>query len=161
MMKAKSPLPPLENGLLWTMRAWMIGSVGEVDAASRIRLLFALLNAPEAAGYLDDFMWVLSHSAKRGLEINCTCNPTVSVDESRLLDVFALQQEGYHDAALTLLEGMVSAPAAGVGCDIVERLVQALLNAGHRLPRGVDAVWRHCLHRQAAPQWASPRSFLH
>ncbi len=161
MIRANNPLPPLENGLLWAMRAWTIGSEGEVDAASRIRLLFSLLNAPEAAGYLDDFMWVLSHSVKRGLQINCTCNPSVSTDESRLLDVFGLLQEGYPDAALTLLEGMISGPAAGVGCDIVGRLVQALLNAGHRLPRGLDAVWRHCFQRQAGPQWASPRSFLH
>lgn len=56
MSKGDGRLPPLENGLLWAIRAWTIGSGGEMEVASRIRLLFSLLNAPEAAGYLDDFL---------------------------------------------------------------------------------------------------------
>jgi hypothetical protein len=143
MMTAENPLPPLENGLLWTIRAWTIGSVGDVEVGSRIRLLFSLLNAPEAAGDLDDFMWVVSHSATRGPDIHC--NPSVCADESRLLDVFALQQEGFHDDALMLLAGMVSRPVASPGRDSAWRLVQALQQARHRLPRGQDAVWRHLL----------------
>jgi hypothetical protein len=154
-------LPPLENALLWAMRAWTIGSVSHVDVAGRIVTLFSLLNAPEAAGYLGGFMGVLSYSATRGLDINCTCNPDVSVDESLLLDVFALQQEGFHADALTLLAGMIPGRAASTGCDSAMRLVQALRNAGHRLPRGADAVWRHCFQQPADGRVGSVSTLLH
>jgi hypothetical protein len=157
----QSRLPLLENALLWAMRAWTIGSVSHVDVAGRIVLLFTMLKAPEAAGYLGGFMWVLSRSAKRGLDINCTCNPDVSADESRLLDVLALQQEGFHDGALTLLAGMMSRQAASAGCDSALRLVQALQHAGHRLPRGQDAVWRHCLQQPAGRRMGLVSTLLH
>lgn len=148
---ADIPLPPLESALLWAMRAWVIGAERHVNVAGRMASLFSLLNAPDGAGYLGGLMWVLSHGATRDLTIHCTCNPEVSEDETRLLDMMALHQEGFHADALVLLTDMMPPPAARAGCDSAARLVQVLSEAGHRLPRGLAAVWRYGFQHSAQP----------
>ncbi len=149
--ESQAALPLVENVLLWSMRAWVIGHCRSVDVADRIGAVYAQIHAPEAAGDLQDFMHILCGGAMRTLEVNCVCCPAVSADESALLDVFALQQEHRDDEARALLCGMVSRPAATAGCQAASRLVRVLLGAGRSLPRASDALRRHAfLHHATA-----------
>ncbi|MCG7360294.1 hypothetical protein MHZ93_03360 [Roseomonas sp. ACRSG] len=141
----RSVLPLLDNALLWTMQAWVVGYCRDGDVAERIADIYAELGAPEAAGYLDGFMWVLSQGATRLLEVNCVCCDIVSADERALLDVFALVQERQEGEALALLATMAMPGAALAARSSALRLVAALNEAGHHLPESSAALRRHLL----------------
>jgi hypothetical protein len=49
-------LPDLENALLWSMRAWVIGHCRHADVSAQIEEVLAKLGTAEAAGDLDRFM---------------------------------------------------------------------------------------------------------
>jgi hypothetical protein len=155
----RAALPVLENALLWSMQAWVVGLCKGADVAGQIGDLYADLGAPTATGYLDGFMWALSQGASRMLEVNCVCCDTVSADERALLDVFALQQEGQVDEVLNLLGEMVTPGAALAARSSVMRLMAALNEAGQFLPQAEAAVRRHALVLPAgriiapAPHW--------
>ncbi len=141
----RSALPMLENALLWSMQAWVVGLCKGADVAGKIGDLFADLGAPTAAGYLDGFMWALSQGATRVLEVNCVCCDTLSADERALLDVFSLQQQGQVDEALELLQGMTTGGAALAARSSAMRLMAVLNEAGQYLPEAEAAVRRHTL----------------
>jgi hypothetical protein len=150
----RSALPMLDNALLWTMQAWVVGHCRGGDVAGRIAGIYAELGAPEAAGYLDGFMWVLSQGAVRLLEVNCVCCDSVSADERTLLDAFALVQEGQAEEALALLGSLLTPGAALAARSSATRLVAALNAAGQSLPDSDAALRRHMLvplPRRAAP----------
>lgn len=124
-------LPNLDHALLWTMRAWVLGQCRKQDTGDQIRQVFQTLGAPEGDRQLDHFMRALSHGARRCVEINCVCNPHVSADEARLLDVFRLQQQERHDEAFETLTTLIVEFAAITGCDSANRIVLALADCGH------------------------------
>jgi hypothetical protein len=160
MTVLEAPLPLLEDTLLWSMRAWVIGHCRNVNVAARIGEVFEHLRAPAAAGYLDGFMRALCQGATRTLEVNCVCNPDVSADESALLDVHALHQMGFGDEAHALLRCMTTREGAAAGCDRSARLTLALTAAGHSLPRAPAALRRHAFLHYATPG-ASASTHLH
>src|SRR5690242_3544680 len=90
----RADLPMLENALLGSMRAWTIGLSRGIPVEERIEELFAKLGAPEAAGQLYGFIWIIGPCAGRAVEVDCLCNPRISDDERRLLDILALTQHG-------------------------------------------------------------------
>jgi hypothetical protein len=141
----RTALPVLDNALLWTMQAWVVGHCRDAEVVGRIADVYAELGAPEAAGYLDGFMWVLSQGATRLLAVNCTCCDTVSADERALLDVFALLQEGREEESLALLGTMVLPGAALAARSSAIRLIWALKEAGHMLPDSAATLRRHML----------------
>ncbi|EHM01877.1 hypothetical protein HMPREF9946_01612 [Acetobacteraceae bacterium AT-5844] len=157
----RSALPALENALLWSMQAWVVGLCKGADVAGRIGDLYADLGAPTATGYLDGFMWTLSQGATRMLEVNCVCCDTVSADERALLDVFALQQQGQVDEALGLLRGMMTPGAALAARSSAARLIAALNEAGQYLPEAEAAVRRHTLVLPAGRIVAPMPSWVH
>jgi hypothetical protein len=126
-------LPTLENALLWTMRAWVIGRCYNRDTAGRIDDVFHKLGVAAGARHLDGFMTALSRGALRSLEVNCVCHPAVSDDEAALLEIFALQQQERHEGAFEVLAAMATEVTAIDGCDSANRLVIALGEAGHDL----------------------------
>jgi hypothetical protein len=136
-------LPMLDNALLWSMQAWVVGHCRGADVSARIADLYADLGAPEATGFLDGFMWSLSQGAVRIMEINCVCCDTVSADERALLDVFALMQEGHPDEAHALLGTMLTPGAAMAARSSASRLMAALAEAGQYLPETGDTLRRH------------------
>lgn len=140
----RAALPLADHALLWTMQAWVVGHCRGGDVAGRIAGVYADLGAPEAAGFLDGFMWAMSQGATRVLEVNCVCCPDVSADERALLDVFALQQQGREAEALDLLGGMMTPGAALAARGSARRLVSALNEAGHLL-EAAEALRRHSL----------------
>ncbi len=131
-------LPMLEEALLWTMRAWVIGHSRRVDVGARIDRVFRRLGAPHASLYLAGFMGVLSRTATRVLEVNCVCHPEVSADEAALLRVLLLQQDEAYEDAYALLASMTTEVGAAAGCDHACRLALALQDAGHTLGRKKD-----------------------
>ena len=141
-------LPMLENALLWSMRAWVIGHSRRVDVADRITRVFDRLGAPEAAKHLDGFMWCLSQTATRVLEVHCVCYTDVSSDESSLLHMLALQQAEAYDDAYDVLAGMTLERGAVLACDHACRLVLALREAGQTLHRRPHAA------AVCDPRWA-------
>lgn len=141
----RGALPLLDNALLWTMQAWVVGHCRDADVGSRVADIYAELGAPEAAGYLDGFMWVLSQGATRLLEVNCVCCDIVSADERALLDIFALVQEGQEEEALALLGTMAMPGAALAARSSALRLMAALNQAGQYLPESGTVLRRHML----------------
>ncbi len=162
----RSNLTTLENALLWTMRAWVIGHCQRVDVAHRIETVFDQLGAPEAAASLGGFMSALSQGAKRVLEVNCVCCPDVSEDEAALLRVVALQQEEAHEEAFAVLSDMTVERATASACDNGYRLILALNSAGHTLPRhslsrSGGTNLHHLRGTFSHPRGASPSHTLH
>lgn len=140
-------LPSLDNALLWTMRAWVLGVCRKRDTVEQIHHVFQSLGAPEGGHQLDRFMRALSHGARRSLEVHCVCNPQVSADEVSLLTVFRLQQEERHEEAFETLSALTAEFAAIAGCDSANRIAIALAECGQLLsappPPGDPASW-HC-----------------
>jgi hypothetical protein len=155
----RAALPMLDNALLWAMQAWVVGHCRGGNVAGRIAGVFGELGAPEASGYLDGFMWVLSQGATRLLEVNCVCCDRVSADERALLDVFALTQEGQGEEAMELLCTMMTAGAALAARSSATRLVAALNEAGRLLPESRTALHRYMMLQapgrliSASPAW--------
>ena len=156
-----STLPLVEHVLLWSMRVWVIGSLRDVDVADRIREIYGRLRAVEASSDLERFMQALSRGATRILDVNCVCYPEVTADESALLDVFGLRQQGCEEEALALLARMVTRNAAIAGCHSASRLVLALNAAGQTLPRGSAASHRHAFLQYSPVYLASASPCLH
>ena len=141
-------LPMLENALLWSMRAWVIGHSRRVDVSERIARVFDRLGAPEAARHLDGFMWSLSQTATRVLEVHCVCYSEVSGDEAALLHLLALQQDEEYEEAFSLMAAMTIERGAVLACDHACRLVLALRDAGQTLHRKPHAA------AACDPRWA-------
>jgi hypothetical protein len=127
----RADLPMLENVLLWSMRAWTIGLTRGIPVEERIEELFAKIGAPEAAGQLYGFIWIIGHCSARAVEVDCVCNPHVSADERCLLDILALTQHGRWSYAAGLLASLVSGQAAAAAAASA-RQVTAVLTASGR-----------------------------
>jgi len=153
-------LPMLDNALLWTMRAWVIGHCRNRDTAERINAVFGKLGAATATGHLGGFMTVLSRGAVRSLEINCVCHPAVSDDEATLLEIVSLQQHERHEEAYERLVGMTTEAAAVAGCDQANRLALALIEAGRVLATRPDFA-RQFTELTSEPFAPSHLNFLH
>jgi hypothetical protein len=128
----RADLPVLENALLWSMRAWTIGLSRGIPVEERIEELFAKLGAPEAAGQLYGFIWIIGHCAARAVEVDCVCNPRVSDHERCLLDVLALTQHGRPAEAEGLLASLVSGQAAAAAAAASARQISQILTASGR-----------------------------
>jgi hypothetical protein len=145
----RSALPFLENALLWAMRAWVIGHSRKLNVSPQIQNMFDGLGTPGAVDPLNGFMSAISSNATRRVNIDCVCYPGVSADESLLLDVLALQQEGYEEDGRMLLGAFTTPDACSIACDKATRLVLVLNAAGHFLPRGAEAIRRHAFRHRA------------
>jgi len=150
----RADLPMLENALLWSMRAWTIGLTRGIPVEERIEELFAKIGVPEAAGQLYGFIWIIGHCASRAVEVDCVCNPRISADERRLLDILALTQHGRPAEAAGLLAGLVSGQAAAAAAASARQITAVLTASGRflslRLPSARDV-------RRAAGVSASSR----
>jgi hypothetical protein len=118
-----------ESVLLWSMRAWTIGLRRGVPVEERIEEILAKIGAPSAAGQLYGFIWIIGHCAPRVIEVDCVCNPRISADEHRLLDILALTQHGRSADALALLRSLVPAEAAAVAAAASAQRIMAALTA--------------------------------
>jgi hypothetical protein len=149
-------LPHLDGVLLWTMRAWVVGITEKIPVEEQIQDAFAKIGAPDASGQLFGFMWVLSHGARRMLNVDCVCKQHVSTDERCLLDILALSQQGRSFEALLLLRSMVSAGAATAAHDGAARVTAALTAAGRILqPRNLETARYVIAPEHAAPEHAT------
>lgn len=125
-----SELLASENALLWCMRAWVIGHCTNRHTSDRIEAVLAKVGALGAGAEFDGFMRALSQGARGTMEINCVCYPDVSDDKRRLLDAFALQQQGNHDEVYATMSNLLTVRAAAVACERLKRLALALDTAG-------------------------------
>jgi hypothetical protein len=139
------PLPFVDRVVLWTMRAWVIGITRKLPVDDQIQEAFTRLGAPDAAGQLCGFMWVLGHGACRTLAIDCVCKPGTSADERHLLDILALTQHGRTFEAMLLLRAMMRPGAANAGRDAALRVTASLTAAGHIMTPGSTGTTRHVL----------------
>ena len=142
----RAGLPMLENVLLWSMRAWTIGLRRGIPVEERIEELFAKIGAPEAAGQLYGFIWIVGHCASRTIEVDCVCAPRISADERCLLDVLALTQHGRSADAAALLASLVAGRAAAAAAASAQQITVALSASGRFLslrPLPARAFRRH------------------
>ena len=131
--RERADLSRLENLLLWSMRAWVIGLHRRLPVEEQIDEAFAAVGAAGAAGLLCGFMWILGHGAGRVVEIDCVCHPGISDDERLLLDILALAQHDRSEEAVILLCSMVTARAALEAADSAGRVMACLGAAGQFL----------------------------
>ena len=141
----RTALPQLEQLLLYSMRAWVIGFCRGLPIAERLDEVFAVIGAPGAAAHLCGFMWAIGHGARRLLAVDCVCRAEVSEDERRLLDVLALAQAGRSLEAVLLLRTLITPPAALAAGDSAARLGSALAAAGRKLSPRALATTRYAL----------------
>ena len=135
----RADLPMLENALLWSMRAWTIGVSRSIPVEERIDALFATIGAPDAAGHLYGFIWIIGHCATRAVEVACVCNPRISADEHSLLDILALTQHGRSTEAQGLLGSLVSGQAAAAAAASARQITAILTASGRFLARPLPA----------------------
>jgi hypothetical protein len=129
----RSELSMLQSVLLWSMRAWAVGSRRGIPVEERIEEVFATIGAPQAAGHIYAFIWIVGHCATRMVEVDCVCNPRISADERCLLEILALAQHGRSSEALVLLRSLISDEAAAAAADSAQLVMNALTACGQLL----------------------------
>jgi hypothetical protein len=142
---ALTDLTQRETIMLWAMRAWVIGITEKIPVDDRIEEAFSRIGAPDAAGQLYAFMWILSQSACRMLKVDCVCSPVVSADERALLDVLALTQSDRGFESIVILRSMIRRDRAMAAAESVRQFVRALADAGFILPVRELPTTRHVL----------------
>jgi hypothetical protein len=135
-------LPVEQAALLWCIRFWVANANANPDdvATHRIQDMLARLDAPDAAPYVEGFMFALSHGAIRQIGVACVCQPRIGPDERTLLDAMGLAQESRPFEALLLLRGLVTPDAARAALHSAEGLGAELALAGRFLPAPDSAV---------------------
>jgi hypothetical protein len=141
--RGEPTLPWLETMLLWSMRAWVIGSRRKIPVERQIEEVFDRIGAGDAVGALFGFMWVVGHGALRTLNVECVCNPGISADERCLLDVIALHQHRRSFEAMVLLRSLLAPRAALAAADSAARLTAALTDANRFLASPQLPTTRH------------------
>ena len=142
----------LENLLLWSMRAWVVGLRRRIPVEERIEEVFAKISAADAAGQMYGFMWILGHCASRTIEVGCVCNPQITADERCLIAILALVQHGRSAEALIVLRTLFTANAAVAAIDSAQRLMACLTAAGRiLLPRRPSITDARCVLGGAVP----------
>ncbi|MEM0955367.1 MAG: hypothetical protein AAGI24_14600 [Pseudomonadota bacterium] len=103
---------------VWSMRQWLIsacyGRCVRKDLAKTYQRLGCLSAIPD----FDEFMCVLTSSARRSIELRCVAYPTLSQDERTLLRILQAQHSPLETETATKA-------AAGLIHDPVDRLCQA------------------------------------
>ena len=131
---------PVPGGeLLWSVRAWVVGTCCQMPAEARIREALAPVAAPEAADRLFDFLQAVALGTARKLSIACMCDAQVSPDERLLLSIVGLCQHGRRLEAMILLRMILPPQAAMAACGSAESLAAILAGsdcwlAAPRLP---------------------------
>lgn len=142
----------LENLLLWSMRAWVVGLRRGIPVEERIEEVFAKIGAVGAASRMYGFMWTLGHCASRMIEVGCVCNPQITADERCFIAILALAQHGRSAEALILLRSLFTANAAVAAIDSAQRLMACLTEAGRILsPRRSSITDVRCVSGGAVP----------
>ena len=90
----RDELPWLEGAILAAMRTWVLGCKRGVSAETSVQVIFANLQAREAAEHFVRFMQALNKGCTRMINVYCTCEPILNDDEVMLLDVFAILHDG-------------------------------------------------------------------
>ena len=141
----RSVLQVEQGGLLWCMRTWVAGLQAGEDAGGRIERVFAGLGAPDAAPFLQGFMFAVGHGATRVVAVQCPCCPRLADDERMLLDAFGLAQEMRPFEALLLLRGLLSPEGARAALRSAEGVAAAMARAGCFLPAPAGDVQRYAI----------------
>ncbi|MGH8753458.1 MAG: hypothetical protein ACREUJ_06230 [Burkholderiales bacterium] len=142
----------LENMLLWSTHAWVVGLRRRIPVEERIEEVFTKISAADAAGQMYGFMWTLGHCASRTIEIGCVCNPKITADERCLIAILALVQHGRSAEALIVLRSLFTANAAVAAIDSAQRLMTCLTAAGRILsPRRPSITDVRCVSGGAVP----------
>jgi hypothetical protein len=132
--QSRETLSSIENILLWSMRAWVMGIGRGLPVAEKIEAVYGRVGAPEAPIQIYELMWIIGHGATRTLNVDCVCKRRVSGDERTLLDIVGLYQHGRSLEALVLLRTLVRPNAAMVAGLAASEIARILLAAGQRLP---------------------------
>ena len=142
----------LENLLLWSMRAWVVGLRRGIPVEERIEGAFAKIGAADAEGQMYGFIWTLGHCASRMIEVGCVCNPQITTDERRLTAILALAQHGRSAEAWILLRSLFTANAAVAAIASAQGLIACLTAAGRILsPHRRSITDVRCVSAGAVP----------
>ncbi|HYG90903.1 MAG TPA: hypothetical protein VD978_32125 [Azospirillum sp.] len=122
-----------ERFVVWNIRLWLAGWLGDSTAAERSARAFETVGASGAIVPLDCLMRSVSTLASRPVQLACVCKAGLSRDEGLLLDALAVAQaDGPVDGLFTLRP--LSGPE---GCRVLRRLcadcARALAEAGLHL----------------------------
>jgi hypothetical protein len=125
--------PTAGGEVLWSIRAWVIGTCCSVPVEQRIAKVLTKIAGRHAAQSLFGYMLAVTSGAQRKISIACMCNHEINRDEQTLLDILALYQRDKHVEAMMLLRSIVSAPAAAEAREAGEEFSRLLVASGHWL----------------------------
>lgn len=141
-------LLPVEQFLIWAMRAWIHQSIYlDIHAQTlrwRLTESFPMFGLAEHRRAFEQAVDVLTRSHARAVdfhELGCRC---VGDDECRWLHALGALQRGARDEAIGALERFATREGATAALDLFEPLTQTLKDVGWILPpwREVDAEER-------------------
>lgn len=138
----RAKLSPEQGALIWCMRAWVRSLRCELDTDPRIQGVLGALGAPDAAPYLEGFMFAVGNGATRTIAVQCACCPAVSPDEQLLLDALGLAQEQRPFEALLRLRACLSPEGARAALRSAGGIGAALARVGCFLPAPDGEVQR-------------------
>ena len=127
-------LSPVENLMLWSMRAWVLDRFHGIALAEEIEEAMDAIGAPGAMRPLDAMMGALNGGAVRLIEVNCVCCEEVSPDELALLECLALAQRDRPAEAARRLAGLAMPHTLEECARAILPLARQLRRAGHDLP---------------------------
>ena len=127
-------LSPVENLMLWSMRAWVLDRFHGIALADEIEEAMEAIGAPAALHSLDGMMGALNGGALRLIEVNCVCCEEVSPDEAALLECLALAQKDRPAEAARRLAGLAMPHTLEECARAILPLARQLRRAGHDLP---------------------------
>jgi len=144
-------LAPVDGALLHAIRCWVIGSRTGQDATGAIADTLRPVGLESAMPVLNALLWTISCGITRPVEINCTCQTSMTEDEQLLLDMFALQQEGRPEDAESLLQAICNERAASLAGECMLRIVLQLGASGLALDPAGGALRRHAFRDRMSP----------
>ena len=116
---------------VWSMRQWLIsacyGRCVRKDLAKPYQRLGCLHAIPD----FDEFMCILTRSARRSIELRCIAYPTLSQDERTLLRVLQAQQNAsdQRETASSAAAALIHSPVDRL-CDTAGAYYHELCAAG-------------------------------
>ncbi len=129
----RAELPPVEEILLWSIRAWVLARIRPevIDVEGRIATALDRLDAPEAGCGLCRFMEAVERGGTRAVIVERMCARSLTSDERTLLGIFACAGAGRAGDAVRALRDLVAAGAVGPALERALDVAHALADAGH------------------------------
>lgn len=124
-----------EKLMLMTLRLWAIPHHSPHKTCPDWRTgLYQSGSGDQACAAFDSLMNILLNYSVRLMDVRCTCNQQLGMDESCFLQIIALLQDNQHWEAQAILADWVPLPVQGMALMCAMHLAESLRKAGVIVP---------------------------